>query len=1051
MIVRAPLWSVAATALLALATCRISPVAAAGPREREHELEQLSPAEIARRAAEIPDRAPLGPVSARRLASPTGVTWSPLGPAPIAGEYWSGSAPGSGRVNSIAVHPKNGAVAYIAAAGGGVWRTADGGATWAPMTDGLSSLASGSVALDLAAPDTVYYGTGEQNGSADSYYGDGLFRSYDAGVTWSKIAAKTSVGSYISRVAVDSLNPSIIVVGSDIGVVRSADHGATWATVLGGANCTDLAIDQTAGTVMFAAMKGLGVYKSTDSGATWTKLAGGLPTTGFARINMGLARSNGQALYVSFVASNGSLLGMYRTTNGGTSFTKLTATPNYMGTQGWYDNAVVVDPTNPAVVWAMGMFPFSPGSDHGVILTLNGGASWADKNFGVDGSQPHPDQHHGAYGPDGAFWIATDGGVWKTLDRGQHWTNCNTNLSVTQFYSVAASPSDPNFICGGTQDQGAVAYGGTATWSQLEAGDGGPTAIEWLRPSFAYTTYVYLTYMERFNNGVFEDDITGPWGGDRASWCSGPLVADPNVGQTLYAGTYRVWKTSNAGVSWSAISGDLTNGFGYLRAIAVAGGLPSTIYTGSSDGRVNFTSDGVTWTLRNNGLPALAITDLVLDPGDWQTVYASFDSPSTARVYVTHDAGLSWTPITGDLPATLHGLSLAGDFRVSPARLYLGTDYGVYVSRDLGAHWVKADGLPSVAVFDMQLDLGTGTLVAATHGRGMWRGALDVSGPTVAVTAPNGGESYLAGSAQTVTWSASDPAGVDSVSVLLSTDGGATYATTLAHGLANSGSLAWTAPATPFSTCRIEVIAYDGLGNARSDASDADFAVVAPQPVHDLGVIALVAPLDGALVAAGTPFTPRVSFVNAGDAAETAVTVRYQVRDPLGALVADDAQTIAAITPSETLVVVFSDVTLVGAPADVYAVTARAELAGDASAANDSLAGTLVIETPAAIGDGIAHLAAPTRLSLPLTGPQPFRDRVDVVVGTPRAGSLAVEVFDVRGHVVAQLPSRRVGAGYTTLVWNGRDARGHDAPGGVYFVTARLGGATATARIVKTR
>jgi photosystem II stability/assembly factor-like uncharacterized protein len=706
--------------ILGIACAFASPPLSQAVRAAEREVEQISIDELTRRAAQSPDHAPLGPV--RGAVGKTALTWQALGPHPIINEYWSGNADASGRTCSIVVDPRDANVAYAAAAQGGVWKTTDGGTTWTPMTDGLSSLSSGALALDPANADIIYYGTGEQNYSGDCFYGDGLFRSGDGGVTWSKIGTKPQVGSYISRVAVQTGHSNVILVASDRGVVRSADAGTTWTVTQAGGWCTDLAIQRTGSDTMYAAINASGIYKSVNAGASWTKLGGGLPTTGFARINFALSPNYPRVIYASFVSSSSSgLLGMYRSINSGASWTLLSSTPNYLGTQGWYDNVVIVDPIDPRTCYAAGVFPYSPGTK-GMIRTTNAGASWTDITRGIDGSQLHPDMHALAFGPDRTLWTGNDGGVWKTRDRGAHWINCNHTLAVTQFYTVALHPMNPNFLLGGTQDNGALAFQGTDSWPEVSAGDGGPCAVEWDSPNIYYTTYIQLDPLYKYDNGSFVDDVTGPWIGDRASWANSPLVVDPNAPNTILAGTYRAWRTANSGVSWTSLSGDLSGG-GYLLGMAVASGASNTIYSSSSSGRVYVTTDGVTWNPRYTGLPTSALPDVVVSPSTWQIAYVCADRTSGGRVYRTTDAGVTWTDVTGDLPSGLRGLALSVDFRTNPVTLYLGTDYGVYSSSDGGVHWTNSS-LASVAVYDLGLDLVNNYLVAATHGRGMWRAPI---------------------------------------------------------------------------------------------------------------------------------------------------------------------------------------------------------------------------------------------------------------------------------------------------------------------------------------
>ncbi len=678
--------------------------------------------ELEHLAANKPDRVPIGPVS--KPSSDNLQTWTFLGPQPILNEVWSGYADASGRLSSIIVHPTDPDLIYLAGAQGGVWKSTDGGVNWIPLTDHLSSLASGALAFDPADPDVIYYGTGEQHFSGDSFYGDGLFKTTDAGVTWSKIALKDTVGSYIARVLLKPTDSDIIHLASDRGYLQSTDGGSSWTVRLGTTWCTDLAISPPAPSAVFAAMHSDGIYKSTNDGTSWTKLTNGLPTSGFARINMAISLSDTNVIYASFVANSGALYGMYKTTDAGISWNNLPNTPNYLYYMGSYCNCIIVHPTNTNICYAGGVFPYGSGF-YGLIKTTDGGNSWTDITIGIDGSQLHPDQHCLAFGPDTNLWVGNDGGIWNTTDEGQTWINSNHTLGVTQFYTLAIHPANSNFLLGGNQDNGSVQYEGDLGWPQVFAGDGGPVAIEWDSPNIYYTTYILMTYLYKYDNGVWIGDVTGPWSGDRASWCNGPLVVDPNQSDALLVGTYRVFRTTNSGSNWTLISDDLAGGSAYLRALAVSTTGPDTIYSGSSNGKVYVTTDASTWNPRYTGLPSVPIPDVLIDPTDWQTAYVCADRSSSGRVYKTTDAGISWSNITGDLSTGLRAMCMTTDFSLSPPALFLGTDYGVYYSTNGGTNWSKygAD-LPNLAIYEIGCDTANGLLVAATHGRGMWRTTL---------------------------------------------------------------------------------------------------------------------------------------------------------------------------------------------------------------------------------------------------------------------------------------------------------------------------------------
>lgn len=517
------------------------------------------------------------------------IVWSRLGPRPIRNEVWSGNANASGRVVSIAPHPTNANIVYIASASGGIWKTTDGGLNWSPITDELSNLNHGAVVLDPGNPNVVYAGTGEYTTSSG---GDGLFRSMDAGMTWARIGTAAQVGSNISKVAVSPVSSQNIHVTGSLGYARTTNGGSTWSTRLSGA-CSDLAVDPTDPQRLYVAKHSDGVYRSLDGGGTLSRLSGGLPSTGARRIVLAMAPSNPQVLYCAIISSSNGLLGMYKTTDGGDAWSLLANTPNFPSPQGWYDCFVGVDPLNPDIVYAGGVFPSYAVA--GVIKSTNGGASWTDITV-RPGGQLHPDQHAVAFGPGPTLWIGNDGGVWKSTNGGSSWINCNATLEITQNYAIALDPTDQARVTAGTQDNGNIGRDlQTEAWPQLIGGDGGFCAVDFLNPARRYLTYVRLTVYRHSGSGY--TNITGSWSGDPKNFIA-PMVMDPSNNRTLLGGTNRVWRNTVADTSnsWTAISTNAVSGGGTLNTIAVARTAPGTIYTGSSNGLVYVTTNASVWT-----------------------------------------------------------------------------------------------------------------------------------------------------------------------------------------------------------------------------------------------------------------------------------------------------------------------------------------------------------------------------------------------------------------------------------------------------------------------
>ena len=652
------------------------------------------------------------------------VLWTQLGPRPIIDEYWSGSDDASGRVVSIAPHPSDASTVYIAAASGGIWKTTDGGSNWTPLTDELPVLNHGCVALDPSTPNTVYAGTGEYTTQSN---GDGLFRSTDAGDTWDRIATTAEVGVTCSRILVDPTDSQTIHISGAGGYARTTNGGVSWSWLFTGSRVSDLAMKAGDPNTLFLGEHGTGIWRSTNGGDSWTQLGGGLPTTDVERILLATAPSNPNVIYTAIVNGSAGLRGLYRSPDGGNSWTLKPNTPNFPYPQGWYDVFLGVDPTSENTVYGGGVFPTYAVA--GVIKSMDGGDSWVDISCpGSCLAQPnlHPDMHAVAFGSDGTLWVGNDGGVWKSPDEGTTWVNTNSTLTVTQNYAVALNPSDPVQVMGGTQDNGTVERQiDDEDWPQVLGGDGGFLAYDFNQPGRRYTTYVRLSVYRLF--GGSSTNISGPWSGDRRNFIA-PLVMDPNDSETLYGGTYRVWRTQNASsiASWSTYSPDLTNG-GTLNAIAAAVGTSGVLYTGSSDGKV-FVKPSATgaWQDRSTGLPGGQVSDLAIDPANPAHAFVALHNTNGPRVLETTTTGASWVDVTGTLPNGVGARALAVDWRVNPPNLFIGSGAGVYWSTDRGAEWTK-DGtdLPNVNVGDLAIDPANGTITVGSYGRGAWRASID--------------------------------------------------------------------------------------------------------------------------------------------------------------------------------------------------------------------------------------------------------------------------------------------------------------------------------------
>jgi uncharacterized protein (TIGR03437 family) len=713
----------------------------------------------------------------------TGPAWTLIGPRPTntLAEYGPGGAGlpyAAGRVAALAVDPRDANVAYLGAAGGGVWKTTDGGQNWQPLTDDQPSLASGSIAIAPSDPDTVYVGTGEDNNSGDSYYGAGVLKSTDGGATWTQLAgpfvgpfssSRTSGGgARIAALAVHPTDPNTVLAAVDrfpaaaSGIYRTSDGGQTWTLVQGGAVGTEVIFNPTDPTIAYAALGTSsgnslnGVYKSTDSGMTW-KASGGrnptaLPTASVGRIEIALAPSNPNILYAGIQNSGtlfGTLLGMFKSTDAGQTWTQVFA-PDYCTPQCSYNNVIRIHPKNPNVVVAAGLPPWR---------STNGGLTWSNIAVGPSGFAAHTDHHALAFSNDGRLYDGNDGGAFSTSDVtavSPTWANLNATLAITEFSSnVSIHPSDPNIAYAGTQDNSTQMYTGNLAWDQVTPGDGGRTAIDPAIPSIWYASFNGITPL-KFNGltsvssylfYIFTDSYPYLRNGiattDRSQFYP-PMVMDPSNPLRLYYGTQRLYQSSDGAGTWTAISPDLTaSNTGTITAIAVSPSFPGAVAVGTNTGKVQVTNTGlqsgsVEWIDRSTGLPGRSVAQVAFDPTTVTTVYAILSgfsgflpNDSAGHVFKSTDFGETWNDISGNLPnIPVNDIVVDPD---QPNVLCIATDIGVFLSSDGGMTWsTLSNGLPRVLVQGLNLHRPSRTLRAVTYGRSMWDLSVPLAGSSSA-------------------------------------------------------------------------------------------------------------------------------------------------------------------------------------------------------------------------------------------------------------------------------------------------------------------------------
>lgn len=678
-----------------------------------------------------------------------------------------GPAVMGGRITAIDAVIKDPRIMYIGTAGGGIWKTTTGGTLFKPIFDKYCQ-SVGAVTIDQNNPDVIWCGTGESNMRNTVSIGVGLYKSTDAGSNWTKVGLDSS--EHISRIAINPSNSNEVYVAvpgplwsdsKNRGLYKTTDGGKTWDKILYVDEKTGVAevlVNPKNSSIIYASTwefrrkpyafssggKGSAIYKSIDGGKTWKKLSNGLPTTDFGRVALALAPGQPDNLFAIVEAKKTSL---YLSTNGGDSWAEQGSNNNVEG-RPFYFSVIAVDPNDPMRVYRPAW---------SLSISEDGGRSFKDAS--QEGGWIHSDCH--------AFWIdpnnpshlylGTDGGIYMSMDKGNNWLYLN-NIPVSMFYHVTTDTATPYNIYGGLQDNGSWMTasqnaGGikNGDWINVGGGDG-----FWACPDPDDKNIVYSEsqggYSTRFNRKTNEgQDIQPKQGiGDpklRFNWNT-PLYISPS--KKLYEGAQFLYRSSNQGRTWEKISPDLTTNDSLKQKQEESGGVTTdnssaenhcTIFTvaespldanmiwvGTDDGNLQLsTNAGKTWTKLNQNIKAIPsqvwVSSIEPSKYDKNTVYATFDNHmyGDMKTYCckSTDMGKTWKLLnTVDLHAG-YAHKIKQDI-INPNLLFLGTEFGLYVSIDDGDSWAQMTGkIPPCAVRDIYIEPKTNDLLLATHGRGI--------------------------------------------------------------------------------------------------------------------------------------------------------------------------------------------------------------------------------------------------------------------------------------------------------------------------------------------
>lgn len=641
--------------------------------------------------------------------------WTYIGPNNVP------SNGGAGRVNCIRFDPNNTNIVYAGTPAGGLWKSTNGGSGWTMWnTDALGSLGVSDVAIDPTNSQVIYLGSGD--GDASDTYGLGVLKSTDGGLTWNTTGLNWAVtqGRTVRRLLIDPTNTQIIHAATSNGIYRSTDGGTTF-TQVSTAAARDMEFKPGDPTVIYASTSAT-VYRSTNSGQSYVSI---YSVSGSGRLALAVTPANSNYLYVlSANSSSSAFQGLYRSTDGGATFSQRSSTPNILGYandgsdasgQGWYDLCIAASPTNAEEIVIGGI---------NIWRSTNGGTSWNIIAHWTGSGAPyvHADVHDVIYLNGTTIYSGNDGGVFRTQNSGASWSDLSSGLHIGQSYRIGQSANNSTWLLTGRQDNGTDRLNGT-TWSRVIGGDGMECFVDRTNNNIMYGELYNGDFRRSTNGGGSWSTIQSGLSGS-AAWVT-PWQQDPVSAATLWAGYSQVFKSTNQGNSWTQMG--TVSGTGTFRAIKVAPSNNQVIYASRTTSIFKSIDGGGTWTAITSGLPvsSASITYIEVNPTDPNHVWVTFSGYSSAnKVFVSTNGGSTWTNYSTGLP-NLPVNCIVYENGSANGTLYVGTDVGVYYRDNTMSSWANfSTGLPNVIVNELEIMYPAGKIRAATYGRGIWESPL---------------------------------------------------------------------------------------------------------------------------------------------------------------------------------------------------------------------------------------------------------------------------------------------------------------------------------------
>lgn len=661
--------------------------------------------------------------------------WQSLGPTSWVNAP-NGYNPGIGRINCITGHPTDPNTLFIGAPAGGLWKTTNGGDSWTVLSDDLPVLGVTDFYVDAANPNLMYLLSGDAYGS--DTYSIGIFKSTNGGVTWSNTSnfnPDVSSGYRMFKMLVDPTNNQRILTGGNGGILLSENGGNSWTSVLNEV-VVDLEFKPGDPDVVYASTWGNNFfYKSEDGGLTWDEISTGFG--GLGRTALGVSADNPEYVYILAATSNSRFGGVYRSEDSGETFQMQSNAPNIFGYsataeddrgQGNYDLAIAVNPEDAEDIYVSGIHIWN---------SKDGGANWdVEGQYGIlnfwvyDPNNVqryvHADNHTLDF-IHGNLYAGSDGGIWKTTDLGQTWSDLSFGLGITQFYRLGLDPNNPNVIIAGAQDNGSNIYN-NGTWYHIFGADGMEALVDHTAGTTVYSSYQFggiIRYGLR--GGNIEAYVNDPEQIDESGGWITPFSLHPQNNNILFAGFQNLWKSEDKGDTWTRISdfGSTST----LRSLAISKSNPNYIYTSSGESIYRTKDGGTTWEPINAGLPTEYMTYIAVSEVDPEKIWATFSGYTNGqKAYYSSNAGTNWTNISQGLPNIPANCIVhvrANEDMEEYDQLLVGTDVGVYKRDANASQWeLWSDELPSVIVNELEVNYGSREVVAATFGRGIWKRSI---------------------------------------------------------------------------------------------------------------------------------------------------------------------------------------------------------------------------------------------------------------------------------------------------------------------------------------